>query len=139
MIDHCTERVVHQVLAVFVYVNMNTSFLRTIRGPEHCGRRRPHLKRLPLVIVKIDRSDYVVVLIRSTELIMKRFKGGRRDRLAAPSVIAPAVSTKVFGMRLSSKVPQVEMRIAAVPAVDASHGLPRLQRQNELYAEGGVR
>lgn len=63
LMDHRAERIVDEIVIVFVDMDVNPALLRAFGCPQHGGRRRPHLERQTVVVVQIDSGGDILVVI----------------------------------------------------------------------------
>src|SRR5579863_2040464 len=63
---------------------------------------------------------------------MERLARRRDDRRTAPGAVAPAVAAEMLAVRSAPEIAQVEVRIAAMRAVDAAHVAAELKAADEL-------
>ncbi len=84
------------------------------------------------MIIEVQCACWRLVPQRLRKFVVERHEWRRNDGLLAPSAIASAIAAEMFAVGRRGEVTEIEMRIAAVRAIDAIHIFAQLKRCNEV-------
>ena len=132
LIHDLTEGVVDDPSASLVNVDVDAEFLRACRRPHHSWCRCPHGEGAMFVLIEIDRPGRGLVQQSLRKLIVQRLQRRGNDLAVAAGAIASAVAAVVLEMRNARELAEIEVRISAARAVDATHRALGLKRTDEF-------
>jgi len=107
-------RIVDDSFCSVVDMNVYSFFLRAVGCPKYGGSRGPDGVPTTIVVVEANRAVGFCEDFGLGILVVQWLQGRRHNRGLAPRAISTTVCAEVLTMRCSSKVPEVQMRIAAM-------------------------